>query len=140
MALPDHVIAITLLDLQRQYEQGDGNALIRAIRFCGHYELVMPEWVVQAFHTATNRWYRLEVKELGDAFDLAWPKGKHLKAARKRRENRLKVYFRVKELSEQGESIGDELFERVASEYNLNKSLAAELYYQAKRMSTVPKK
>jgi hypothetical protein len=129
--LSDRTNNIHLNELEANFLDGDNNALILAIRHCGNEKLVMPEWVVDGFFKATNDFYKLKVKSLGEAFGMYWPKGKQFPAARKAREIGFSVYSRVRELS-QSMPIDEGLFEVVGEEFNIGKTKASEYYYSKK--------
>ena len=132
--LPEEVSRAMLEELRQRYQAGDKSKLVAAIRFCGNHKLIMPEWVVDAFFKATNSWYNYEVKELGEALDLAWPKGAHINALKKKRKNKYAVYNRVSEAHEHGETIDINLFEQIGRELGIGRTLASEYYYEVKAM------
>lgn len=119
---------VVLNGFRQNFERGNKDALIQAIRFCFDQELVAPKWVVSAFFSATNRWYQLETKELGAALGLAWPKGKNLSAARKRRRLTCAVLIEIIKATESGHAIDDELFASVGKKFNIGKTLAKQYY------------
>lgn len=126
--LPEDLIQIYLEALRIEFTAGKKDSLLEAIRFCGNEQVIMPEWVVGAFFAATNDWYALKVKTLDDAFGCPWPKGKHLNAAKKRRDKAPAVYLMVKKAKDSGIPVDSSLFEGIASELGINKTDAISYY------------
>lgn len=117
-----------LEDCREKHEAGDGYAALRAVCLCGKVRLVMPEWVVDAFHKATNMLRRLEVKTLDEAFGVTFPKGKHINALRKFERFGFAVHHRVQEEPRNGRPIDDGLFEKVGNELGLGKTQTSDYY------------
>ena len=132
MGLTPEDYARFLEEDRAQFQQGHKEALIKAMRLCLQNRLVAPQWIVAAFFDATDKWETGEVKDLGEAFGLAWPKGKHLGAKRKQQQKMVDVYFVVLRRSEAGEAIDDELFHDVGKQFGINSTLAKK-YYAAAR-------
>jgi len=132
LELSQKFIACQLDEYREHFERGNKNALIQAIRFCFNQEIVAPEWVVAEFFRATNRWYNMECKELGEAFGVAWPKGANLNALEKRRRLKFAVLNAVNDARAQGRAIDDLLFEEIGQNLGLGKTLVKE-YLQAAR-------
>jgi len=108
--------------------------LIQAIRYCGYYKLVMPEWVAEAFNQATGAWQRGEYKNVSEAFGVQDERqGVHLKALQKRMKLRIDILLRIDELHRGGDAISVGLFEKVAKEFGRNKKLITKIYYEGKR-------
>ena len=116
-----------------EFKNGNGQALLSAIRYCGNEQIIMPEWVVQAFFEATHKFNFLHVKTLDEAFGIKWPKGKKLPAARKRMELSYPVYLACKKEIENGASIGKELFISVGKPFGISGGLAEKYYYSGKK-------
>jgi hypothetical protein len=119
-------------DLRKRFENGDKNALIQAIRFFFNEKIVAPEWVVDAFFEAMNKWLSMEVKELGAAFGLTWPKGRSVAAAKKQRKVMFAVYLSIIKASE-NRAIDDGLFEEIGKRFSLGKTLVKKYYALAKK-------
>ena len=124
-----------LMVLERCFTAGDKQALLDAIGRCALQEITMPDWVVTGFLNAYRSFTHHRVKTLGDAFGVSQPKGKHLNAARKKREKAAVVWSRVNELSKRGAPIDDSLFEAVGRELSIGKTLVSEYYYHFKRLA-----
>ncbi|WP_111748622.1 hypothetical protein [Salinisphaera orenii] len=121
-----------LLTLQALYEQGNPQALLTAIEFCARIGEPMPRWVADAYCTRFEAWRDFEHKELGEAFGVAWPKGKSFESA-KRKPHAGHVYGWVKCQHDVNEKpIDDELFEEAARFFNTNKTDAKQLYRAGK--------
>jgi hypothetical protein len=138
--LPPDLEAAMLEELRLLFEAGDGNALIRAIRFTFNQERPAPEWVAAAFFRATNRWYAMQVKSLDEALGVAWPKGKSIAAAKKRRALRFAVYNEIRQtLSMKPETtIDDELFEEIGGRLGIGKTLVKNFYRSARDLVEQP--
>lgn len=119
-----------LLVEKARFEAGDRNALLGAIRICANHDLVMPEWLARAFIRAYDKVLRHDVGSWDDAFGRPLPKGRHLNAARKKRNKAPAVWRRVRKLHEEGRAIDDLLFEDVGKELGLGKTLVSEFYYE----------
>lgn len=130
-------VALHDLDLEeRRYQDGDQGALLAAVATCAHYDLVMPDWVATNFLKAYRRGIHFQVRSWDEVFGRPLKKGRHLANARKRWEERLAVYNRVREIlaTKQDTPIDEALFELVGSELGLSKTVATELYYETKKM------
>jgi len=129
--------AALLESLRTEFEAGDKSRLIAAMAFCVCHNLVMPEWVANAFLPGANQWLHHEVKELGDALGVSWPKGMQQPAAQQKKKLMWLVFNRVEELhctptNPGGEPVGEYLFELVAGEFGIKTSGARDYYYSAK--------
>jgi hypothetical protein len=114
-----------------EFKGGNHWALLSAIRYCGNEQIVMPEWVVQAFFEATNKLYLLEVKTLDEAFGIEWPyKGKNIDKLRENRRLAATILYRVGEYAGAGWAIDEGTFEMVAGELDCKKTKVGELYYR----------
>lgn len=119
-----------LLIEKARYEAGDKNALLGAIRICANHDLVMPEWLARAFIRSYDKVLTHRVKSWDEAFGSPLPKGKHLNAARKKREKSPAVWLEVRRMvTEEGRAIDDLLFEDVGKKLGLGKTQASEFYY-----------
>lgn len=123
------------LDAYRKaFEGGDANALIQAIRICFVFEEVAPQWVAAAFLSATNKWYALEVKELGEAFGVTFPKGAHLTALRKQQRLRWAVIKAIEDAEKSGRAIDEELFEQIGEKLHIGKTAVKQYYKSAREL------
>lgn len=136
--LPPDLIALQLQEYCQHFEAGDKNALIQAIRFCFAQEIVAPEWVVAAFFRATNRWYSMDCKELGEAFDLTWQKGANVNAFKKRRRLKFRVLNEVNAARNRGRRVDDELFEEIGKPLGIGKTLVKQYLRVARRFLPAP--
>jgi hypothetical protein len=120
----------TIEELQGQYEDGDEFALLHAVHECAMRELVMPDWVAQAYIDRLRQVTHFKVRTLDEAFGSYLPKSAKLSAHRQAREKGIIAYYEVKERHEAGESIGEALFEDVGQELALGASKVRDYYYQ----------
>lgn len=136
--LPPEVIAVQLEEHRQHFERGDKSALIAAIRFCFNEEVVAPEWVVDAFFRATNKWYSMEAKELGEAFGLEWPKGKSVAAAKKKRRLKWAVHNAIWDAKLRRAPCDDELFAKIGKRLGIGVTLVKEYYASARAQFNRP--
>ncbi len=126
---------IVLDAYQVDFENGNSYTILKAIKYCGNEQIIMPEWLVDAFYKITNKFNNFEVKTLDEAFGFEWPKGMHLNKMKKKRNQQFKVYFKVCDYIKSGNPIDDNLFDKVGDEFHIGKSLVKDYYYdQQKRM------
>lgn len=119
-----------LLVEKARFEAGDKNALLGAIRICANHDLVMPEWLARAFIKGYDKVLRHDVASWDDAFGRAFPKGKHLNAARKNRNKAPAVWLKVRQLHDEGRGKAiDVAFEEVGKQLGLGKTQVSEYYY-----------
>lgn len=132
-------------DLERQFKAGDGFSLLLAIRVCANHDLPLPDWAARAYIARFDKVLTCRVGSWDDAFRRPFRKGLHLGRARSRRGLRVAVLNRVREIlaSEPETPIDDGLFEHVGAEFDIGKTLANKLYYEAERwfgFKTLPRK
>ena len=120
--------------LSQRYIEGEKSALIEAIQLCGEKKIVMPEWVVNEFIKAIDRWTNFDVKTLDEAFDLNLSKGKHLGALKTKKKKMWMAYLIVKALSGIGKPI-DEALEIASEKLKIGKTLTSEYYYEANKIT-----
>ena len=131
--LSEEAIELYLDELQSSYVAGDSFQLLAAMRFCAGHDREMPGWVVEAFHSATDKWYSMQSKTLDEALGIAWPTGKALQAARKKRREQITVYNKVLELIDSGRGMDDELLAEVGGKFRLSNDEVADYYYTVRR-------
>lgn len=131
--LSEQAIELYLDELHSSYLAGDNFQLLAAMRFCARHEREMPPWVVDAFHHAMDKWYTLQSKTLDEALGVAWPSGRALEPARKKRRQQITVYNRVIELLDSGRTLDDRLLADVGARYRLSNEEVADYYYTVKR-------
>lgn len=123
--------------LRVEYEKtNDGWHVLIAVRRCAQSDLVMPDWLANAYCRRFDQVLNCQMKSWDEAFDPPYPKGIHLNRKRADRLNRLRVFNEIDEIlkSEPETSIDDGLFERIGEKLGIGKTKANELYYQAKKM------
>jgi hypothetical protein len=136
--VPPEFVSDWLDALRQRFEAGDKNALIQAIRRCFQFGVVAPEWVVDAFFRGTNRWYQMDVKSLDEALGVAWPKGRSLAAARKRRRLQFAVLNEVNRAKSKGRAVDGELFEQIGRRLGLGATLVKDYYRAARSLMGIP--
>jgi len=130
-------LALHALDeLEAAYKEGDEGALFAAIRQCANHDLVMPEWVSSSFIRGYDKVLSCRVRTWSEAFGKTGFEGKDLKNHRQNQHLRFKIYGEVVKLKKEHEKrpTDEWLFEEVAEKFNIKKTLANRLYYEAKRL------
>ena len=113
-------------------DSGNSLAIISAFRYCIMNDLDIPYWLGDSFMVVTNKFFSLECKGLDEAFGTEWPKGLHIKSARKKRKYKFAVYNFITLQHDKGNPIDENMFERAGAEFNLSASTARDYYYEAK--------
>lgn len=110
---------------------GNKFALMRAIYLCAHHGLPMPAWVAAGCVAAYGA--VADAKSWDDVFGRPHRKGTNREAQKKRARLELPIVCRVQAIrdSEPGSSLGAVLFERVGEEFNIGKTAASDIYYNA---------
>jgi len=131
------VDAELVLESERQrFEQGDGMALLAAVRVCANHDMPLPAWASKAYISAFDAVLNCRAESWDEAFGRPFKKGKHLHALRKRRTMQRKVWLAVRHAHEHdGASIDVSLFEKVGKKLHLGKTQTSGLYYEAERFA-----
>lgn len=133
LTTPD-ICSLYLDKLKYFYEKsGRGYFLFRALMFCAHRHILIPDWANHALHKHFGRWTTCEVKTLDEAFNFRYRKGQHLRAARLKRELSPPVYRRIMELKRQGQPIDQNLFRQVGKEFQISRERVRRYYSSAKK-------
>lgn len=122
--------------LREAAEGGDGYAVLSCIRICVDFRLVAPEWLALAFNRHFEKVATCKVRSWDEAFGRPYP-GKHLRDLRRRHQLQGLVFNRItniRDVESPRPAIDESLFERVAAEFKIGKTMCAELYYAAKAM------
>jgi hypothetical protein len=124
----------TLADLKKQFEAGSEFALLAAIRVCARANMVMPDWVADAYVVRYDKILNCHAASWDEVFGKPYP-GKHISGLRERRALRFAVYGRIREILNRAPetNIDEALFENVGLEFSIGKTLCNELYYEAVR-------
>jgi len=123
-----------LQDLEIEYKKTCNPAIIlEAVFVCAMNGFKLPEWLQTAFIKAYRkvRHYKIEKNSWDEAFGKPFPKKTHIGANQEKRENKYKIYYRIKELHESGTPIDEKLFSRVGREFAIGgKSKINKIYYE----------
>ena len=125
-----------LEDCEAEYKDtNSGRAILRAIRRCANCDIVMPEWLAQAYISRYDKVVNCQVDRWDDAFDKPFPKGAHLSALRKKRKSDMAVWVAVRERldMEPDTAIDKGLFEEIGKPLGLGATLTEEFYYSVSR-------
>lgn len=121
-------------DLKERYEGGEKGALMYALYNCLSNGWEPPEWVRWGFIGAFDDVVMARVGSWDDVFGSPHRKGEHFELKRIRRQLAPKVYIRALELQiEEGHTVDEGLFERVAAELNTSAATARRLYYNTQK-------
>ena len=119
-------------------EDGSGFAVLSAVRQCGTYGLVMPDWLVYAFNRRYDAVLNFRALSWDDpeSFGRPYPKGTNRAAKRKKRVLSFAIFNDVRFFveSQPGTPIDKALFERVGGEHAIGATLAEEYYRHAKAL------
>ncbi len=122
---------------QAEYEGGYTFALMKALYFCIHREIKMPDWVCREFKSGIRAINDCDAASLDVVFGRPYPKGTNLCAMKKRKILRDAVFKRVREIKEMDPQtpVNRVLFRRVGKEVfpPIGGSEAEKLYYEAKK-------
>jgi len=119
--------------LEKDYTNGDSEALMSAVFFCCHLqESAMPRWVADNVKDGLVEWSEFKVGTLDEAYNGTKPEGFHLNANRKEREKKFAVYCRINQLAESGEGKDEQLFEKVGKEFFISAGTAKSYFYKQK--------
>lgn len=126
---------------QKKFERGDRVALFAAIRLCANHDQALPEWVARGFIEGYDQILNCRKGSWDEAFGRPFPKNSKLHALRKRRVNAIKAANLVRAAQDRGESVADELFEKIGKKLAMSGSAVSKLYYSsAKPFRIEPKK
>ena len=123
--------------LRVEYEKtNDGWHVLIAVRKCAASDLVMPDWLADAYCRRFDQVLNCQMKSWDEAFNPPYPKGTHLNRKRADRLNRFKVFNDIAEILERDPEtpINEELFERIGKKLGIGKTKANELYYETKKL------
>lgn len=123
------------MELREEIEKdGSGSAVLAAVRECGTYCLVMPEWLAYAFNRRYDAVlnFRAVSWDAPESFGKPYPKGTNRAAKRKRRMLSFAVLNDVKRFADLGVPIDKALFEKVGASHAIGSTLAEEYYRHAK--------
>lgn len=117
---------------------GSGFAVLAAVRKCGERGLPMPIWLSYAFNQRYDAVLNFRATSWDDplSFGKPYPKGTNRQARRKARMLRFGVLNAVNDIldAKPDTPINDDLFNRVGKALNIGRTLAAELYSEAKSL------
>jgi hypothetical protein len=122
---------------KEQFDKGNKWALMQAIYVCAVEKIPLPIWAAQAYEIAFKAAEKGNAKSWDDVFGKPYPSGTHLHKIVKRHAILWPLYQRAKEIV-QGppkRAVDESLFEDVAREFHIGKTLASEYYYEAKRIT-----
>lgn len=121
--------------LEERFRAGNRFALFQAVAACARCDLQMPTWVARGFLRGYDAVVNLRMGSWDEAFGRPYPKGMHIAKGRLRRLKRFQVYSAAKCIlaCEPATPIDERLFERVGKDCGVSRSVANQLYYEAKR-------
>lgn len=121
---------------------GGGTAVLRCVRLCAIYGLVMPNWLVVEFDRRYARVVEAKVRTWDEAFGRPWPGRVRLTTLRRRGRLRRVVYLEVcRRLREVPRPpLRRSLFEEIGEMAEISRSGAEveRLYYEAIKIDGLP--
>ena len=116
-------------DFRERVEQGDGVAVLQAIRWCCVRQIVIPKWLGKAYWERYSDAY--DCNSWDKAFGTPHPKGTHVEALRKKSQEGLNVTLAVYSALEKDPDIkiDREFFKAIGKPLALSASKAEKLYY-----------
>ncbi len=126
--------AIQCRNLQENVEKGDGFDTLTCIRLCAEHGLVIPVWLATAFKSKYDPVHNLQVSSWDDAksFGRPYPAKTNLKAERQKFIKAGQIWLAVSKKIENGNSVGDDLFEQVGRCFYIEKTAVQKYYRYAK--------
>jgi hypothetical protein len=116
--------------LQKQWEDGDSKALIKAIASCGQYGLPLPEWCSKAMQEASKKIESLEARTWSDIFPEPH-KGRRMHDLRREAATKIPAVKEVLDLRERAEPVEIlEALTEVSSRYAVSMEKLREWYYE----------
>jgi hypothetical protein len=130
--------AARILDAhRRRFEDGNAEALLDAIGFCGERRMVQPDWVVKAFQERWKKWRGFEVRTLDEAFRVSRPKGRKLTWLRTVRRFAYEVLLDIADAKAHGRPVNVALYEEIGERYGLSGTTVDKLYREARKTAFV---
>lgn len=129
--IPSDEAILKFLDERRvAYEGGNRLALWDAISWCGWFQAVLPEWVVDAISTITNGIDSGHIRDFNEAFGIK-PTDPRTRAKEHCIQQRMMdVTYAVYEANRDGRAVDNELFEEVGKRFKLSLRRAKDCYKQ----------
>jgi hypothetical protein len=116
-----------------RYNAGDKQILLWAIDDCAQRGEPVPEWAAEALSDILYRMATGEFATWDDAFGKIFANG-YRQGGMRTLSRMFDVWFRVKQLSGEGQPIGDGLYDRVGRELGVGgKTTVANLYREVER-------
>lgn len=113
-----------------KFASGEQMALFAAIRICAAHEMVLVDWVAEAFISRYDAVLNFRSKSWDDAFGKPYKKGLNLASARKKRTIAPAVGLEIVNRRMRGAVIDEALFEEVGKQFNIGKTLCSEYWYE----------
>jgi hypothetical protein len=116
---------------RRRFLDGDDFAMMKAIRTCANHDLVMPQWLAQAYIERFDAVLNYQAKTWDEVFGSPTEEGKQLAALRKRRKLQPQIFSKVRALTDAGMSV-EVAIETAGQALGVGRSLAWEYYLEFK--------
>jgi len=114
---------------RRQYEQGDPEALLKALDAWLECCKGPPTWIADGFYEGWTKWRRHEVRSLGAAFGVRPLTEKRRKKLHAEEALRSYIVARMEQLQRQKVSV-DISFDRVGAEIGKSGGFVCRVYYE----------
>ncbi len=130
--------AATEITGMRAEAESSGFAVLACVRNCANHDLVMPEWLAQAFINRYDKVLTCRADSWDDeaAFGRPYPKGSHLSKLRQAREYRFQVHGQVVAAVQENPKrpIDRSLFAEVGKSLGINGTTVQAFYYEATKI------
>jgi hypothetical protein len=115
---------------RRQFDAGQGWALLDAIDLCARTAQPLPMWIVDAFGARYLDWLHYRAPTLDVAFDVVRPKRAKLRALARREAQRASVVHQVVDLHRAGAPLDERLFAQAGRALHLSGGAVRSLFYE----------
>jgi hypothetical protein len=120
---------LSLLDEEYElWKNGNKPALLSVLHFCAEECFPLPGWAADALTQIFVRASYAEINSWDDVFGKPWRGAKQRRRAQTESRS-FRVWERIRSLADQGDSITNDLFDRVGIELGLSRATVSRLYY-----------
>jgi hypothetical protein len=122
---------------RRQFENGNNEALLEAMAFCGRRRIVQPDWIVDAFAERWKKWTEFQVRTADEAFGLSRPKGQKLSWLRLQHKLKYEVLLDIADAQAHRRPVNHDLYEEIGERYGVSATTVDKLYREARKTAWV---
>ncbi|HKA41241.1 MAG TPA: hypothetical protein VKF40_04540 [Burkholderiales bacterium] len=114
---------------QREYKQGDGEALLLALAVWLECCKGPPTWIADGFWAAWRKWDAYEVTTLDAAFDVQPRTEKQRKKLHEWNALRSRILAQIEQARRRGIPVDIRLFERIGADIGRSGAFVSRVYY-----------